>query len=499
MQTNEFDIQQNVHVFPNSSLELLYYRCKDRLCSGRAKKGANNQMIITHQHNQHEADESYLKIARLRENAFNYSQNSLITPREVYSELCENFSSDMHHLSYNQIKHSLRKWCQLSTPPLPTNLFDIDDLLNSNEIWQKLLNFNYNNENYKMEIFKYVDEVDQRNISVVFGVRKFADNVLQNAICFFADATFKTRPNVEGVYQLLTLMTKRYNKIIPFAWAIMSRKSKVLYKQTFELIKAKIAPRMVPATFMSDYEVALQSAIKETFPNCEIKGCYFHLVHSITKKLKKLGIKTQIENLNEEEAAVAKIFIRKFINLSFLPHGLIETAFLHLCEEIEGREEIFDILAPFILYYKRQWIIKTSPKTFSVYQSIDRTNNGQERYHRYLNDMIGIKPPIHHFFNKIIQSIKNYQITLHQLQRGNYGEEKDLDKLTKWLGQSWKSFQQYLILEEDNITLINKIGEFLDQSINFSTEIFKNIERRETYDHLDNEDANMTLERRDSD
>ncbi|XP_066590034.1 uncharacterized protein [Prorops nasuta] len=190
--------------------------------------------------------------------------------------------------------------------------------------------------------------------------------------------------------------------IIPFAWAIMSKKTKNLYRKTFELIKEHIAPQMSPTNFMTDYEVALYSSIKDVFPQCENNGCYFHLVYAIRKKLRKLGIRREIEALDVENSKILKMLIRKFINLCFLPAQFIERAFIDLCEEAEKNENIFDVISPFIVYFRRQWIVKTSPEVFSMFRTVDRTNNGQERYHRYLKDLIGINPPVHKFFCKYI-------------------------------------------------------------------------------------------------
>ncbi|XP_066589576.1 uncharacterized protein [Prorops nasuta] len=199
--------------YKNSNDEYItYFRCKDRMCSGRGKKVGDSEMIVTKEHNMHEADDKYLKVAKLRENAFQYAQSSLITPREVYTEMCQNFPDDVLCLSFNEIKHSLRKWCQLSRPPLPTNIFEVDIILNLNDIWKQLLNFNSNGINYKLSVVKYVDEADRDSISIVFGVKKFSENILKDATCFYADATFQTKPDIDGAYQLLTIMTKRYEK-----------------------------------------------------------------------------------------------------------------------------------------------------------------------------------------------------------------------------------------------------------------------------------------------
>lgn len=60
----------------------------------------------------------------------------------------------------------------------------------------------------------------------------------------------------------------------------MPCKEKDSYVAVFETLKNEFA--LSPSAVMSDYEASLRAAIKEVYPNTDLKGCWFHYAQVIT-------------------------------------------------------------------------------------------------------------------------------------------------------------------------------------------------------------------------
>ena len=66
------------------------------------------------------------------------------------------------------------------------------------------------------------------------------------------------------------------SNVLPFFKAVMTGKSRALYDSVFHKIKEELPETVNPETVMTDYEVALQGALSEIFPEATIVGCWFH-------------------------------------------------------------------------------------------------------------------------------------------------------------------------------------------------------------------------------
>jgi len=84
-------------------------------------------------------------------------------------------------------------------------------------------------------------------------------------------------PDIDGVYQTLTVMATYQDKSIPVFWAVMTSKLRAHYVDVFQQLK-NLVPEMNPAYVCTDFESGLIRAIRECFPNARLIGCHFHFV-----------------------------------------------------------------------------------------------------------------------------------------------------------------------------------------------------------------------------
>ena len=112
-----------------------------------------------------------------------------------------------------------------------------------------------------------------------------------------------------------------------------------------------------------------------------------------------MALKKDNATKNEENHCILK----KIMNLALIPHWLIRNAFDDIKDEVSQLKMNTDMRNKwelFFEYFENQWMIKTKPEYFSVFDMYDRTNNYLESYHRTLNSILRAKPSTLKFLSK---------------------------------------------------------------------------------------------------
>lgn len=98
-----------------------------------------------------------------------------------------------------------------------------------------------------------------------------------------SDGTFKIAPH--QFYQVYTIRVEleRPDRTwwVTVAYALLRRKTKMTYVRLFQklvdLCQDHGHQQPNPEFWMVDFELPAINAIKQIFPDCEVKGCLFHL------------------------------------------------------------------------------------------------------------------------------------------------------------------------------------------------------------------------------
>ncbi|KAI9565308.1 hypothetical protein GHT06_009097 [Daphnia sinensis] len=187
-----------------------------------------------------------------------------------------------------------------------------------------------------------------------------------------ADATFRTVP---GLFkQLFTIHITRGHLAFPFAYILMTRKSRILYDAVLEKV-IDIFDELHPERYisvdliMSDYEAAIQGSMAAAFHGSQHVGCFFHYSQAIWRRIQKYGLQFAYTN----RAVIAKYNIKAYY------HDVLrrESAVIQA-----GIKQLNN-------YFLSYWIGEITPQVFSVFGLVNRTNNLVESWHRWLNDRMG--------------------------------------------------------------------------------------------------------------
>lgn len=128
----------------------------------------------------------------------------------------------------------------------------------------------------------------------------------------------------------------------------------------------------------------------------------FRILQNIRKQALRMHIPASLKQMTKEYSHKGQLLIRKLMNMCLLPAVYIDTAFDLLLKELKADSTLTALLLPLFQYFKRQWLTKVTAKVFSVYHSLNRTNNGQERYHRFLKGRLGVRPELNKFLGTFL-------------------------------------------------------------------------------------------------
>lgn len=118
---------------------------------------------------------------------------------------------------YPQQQGSMLRWRNESQPPLPINITDITDTLNC-EQWIEALTYDITFANEDTGTVKKTTQhltawsADDEGCNVIFGTVPYAKLFVNVDFCY-VDATFDVVPNIQGAYQLLTLLVHERGEV----------------------------------------------------------------------------------------------------------------------------------------------------------------------------------------------------------------------------------------------------------------------------------------------
>ncbi|CAF1449561.1 unnamed protein product [Rotaria sp. Silwood1] len=209
---------------------------------------------------------------------------------------------------------------------------------------------------------------------------------------------------------------------LPVVFGLLPNRRTTTYVDLFKRLKEEaIAINKVfePKQVVSDFESALVSAIRATFPNASHTGCNFHFVQAVHRNIANLGLASEYthdENMRDQ--------CRQLMALSLMPIAEVEKQFKRI------RALVSPSLDDLFVYFERQWINGCVPLSlWNANESDYRTNNIAEAYNRRFGTRIMKKHPNFWSFLQLIQDehLRFEHITI-QLASGASGSKPSTNK-----------------------------------------------------------------------
>ena len=151
------------------------------------------------------------------------------------------------------------------------------------------------------------------------------------------DGTFQTCPSL--FYQIFSIHIIKFGQTFPMVYALLPNKQRHTYNKAFLMLKEaaqNLDLELNPSTVMSDFELALIQAVELHFPNAQHRGCYYHFMQAIWRKVESLGLQ---EEYRAEDSALKK-FVQKMAATTFCP-----PPFILLCNCCQRTVQVSSILS----------------------------------------------------------------------------------------------------------------------------------------------------------
>ncbi|XP_062141719.1 uncharacterized protein LOC133849565 [Drosophila sulfurigaster albostrigata] len=296
-------------------------------------------------------------------------------------------------ISYDTVKRTLQRKRQPFLPKSPITPEDVRDAFNDENIMNR---FGMTKGNFPKVFFKKL-YASSSFAYCVFASDKVITlmqaNIEEQNRHFLIDATFKVCP-FGDFKQLLLIYVKHMQKITPFLFVLMTRKTELCYQHLFTYVDSNIFC-LNGASFISDYEKAMRNALKNLHPNMNFFACWFHFTQACKRNaIKTIGLEKML-SCNKH----AYMLFMKFLYLPLLPECKIVKAFSLLEAQATALDK--KMFSPFLKYFKKQWLQKEGPKNISVYKRSTRTTGSVKAYNLNLGNKIRAKG---HFF-KFVECI----------------------------------------------------------------------------------------------
>lgn len=85
---------------------------------------------------------------------------------------------------------------------------------------------------------------------------------------------------------------RRNNWVFPVIYGLLSTKSQTTYERFWQLVREQW-PKFSPQSVSIDYEQGAINAIRAVFPQVDLRGCLFHLVQNMKKRVAEANL-TQV-------------------------------------------------------------------------------------------------------------------------------------------------------------------------------------------------------------
>lgn len=142
----------------------------------------------------------------------------------------------------------------------------------------------------------------------------------------------------------------------------MSNRTAAAYKSVFKYINEQLL-QLNASAIITDFEMAMRSALKSIVPDTKLLGCWFHYTQALRRKVASIPLLFKLIQKDQR----ARELYRLFQCLALLPAHEIEPAFIQIAHTAL---QSFPEFAKFVDYFDKQWIKKETPESFSVFLQV---------------------------------------------------------------------------------------------------------------------------------
>lgn len=130
---------------------------------------------------------------------------------------------------------------------------------------------------------------------------------------------------------------------------LTSNRTAECYRAIFDYIEQNVF-ELQPASFMTDWEIGLRSALKQSYPNAVIRGCWWHFRRAVHKKCVNFGFHYLLKTNPD-----ARMIKQQLMSLPLLPPDKFEEGYA--CVKSRAAElQLSNQMLKLFAYFESYWI-----------------------------------------------------------------------------------------------------------------------------------------------
>ncbi|KAL4499091.1 hypothetical protein ABPG72_016993 [Tetrahymena utriculariae] len=325
---------------------------------------------------------------------------------------------------------------------------------------------------------------------------------------YFIDG-FRKCPN--GWHQLLTIVIKdeQSKLFIPVYHILITGQSEELYRQAMKdcksIVKQQTNQDLQVRTIICDFEKALVNAIKASFPDSDIFGCFFHLSQCLWRKCQKIGLRQR------QYMKKTFLLITRLLLLSFQPLIKMKECFLAIQNMYKDEDQL---LIQLLEYYDNYWLKEQNCKLEMInyerklcdLKFFQRSNNCIEAFHSVLSKKLyqSHQPPLLNFLEALTQiefekasDFANFNYGFENKKANKEFYSQYFKKIIKQYKKYYKTIQLETFCEEFKLEQIEDItNQFLnndDEDSNYQIQDKQDNNQSDTHDQSDYKELTQGL------
>ncbi|RZF36448.1 hypothetical protein LSTR_LSTR009544 [Laodelphax striatellus] len=296
-----------------------------------------NSFHVTFGHN-HLPNPTFVGVNVLKASILQHCSSETTEPRHIFDEECAKVSIDISgQLSFPSFRSSMYRAKREALPAIPHTLQEYSEMLLNSPMGKTISGTAF-----------FIGSVNDPigGTTIIFGSDNLID-LLPHVQELHIDGTFKVRPNVPPSRQLLTVMSIHFSHAFPVFLILMKKKNVAAYRSLLSFLKNR-TPELSPEVIITDFERALQQALREEFPRTNIVGCWFHSANQGVWDCKKLWVET----------CMPKKIVKMAMALPLLPEDNINEGLRQLAI-YANQNGLSATMEPFLEYVQRTLVEAT--------------------------------------------------------------------------------------------------------------------------------------------
>ena len=330
----------------------------------------------------HAPDEKAVSCCVVKENIKRKAMDSQDSSHHIVGECLQTVSEGTSAMlpKLDSLKRSIQRQRvrSLAAPVQPVSLeqLALPDMYKRTSKDEQFLLYNSGQETQRILIFSTHQNLEMLQLSRVW----------------LADGTFKTAPLLfTQLYVIHALRggpdLMKDGHLLPSLFILLPNKSEATYTRMWHNVQ-----------MLLDFEKAAINSFEHTWPNCMVKGCFFHLSQNIWRKVQAVGM----QGLYSQDQELA-IRIRMIPALAYAAPHEVPDMFAEVAAQLPTPQA--DGL---IQYFERTYVGRTLPggayqhplfpivmwnHHFNTTVGLPRTTNAVEAWHRSFNATVGCHHP----------------------------------------------------------------------------------------------------------